>query len=233
MSEPMDVLRSWLRQTDSRAFDAMYRAVSVSTAATTRRLERARRPFLLGQTDSPRLEDLDRSAAWLIEQSRASTGTLGGIAGLGGWMSLPPEAVAFLVACLRLGQRMAVVYGFDPERRRGRMIVARALAAGFEVELADRGVVGTRVSEVVKALATRTPNPNGLGGQLAIAVTLRAVRMMSSRAGRLVPVVSSGVSVVDNRRKTDEIGRRMQAVFRQLSDLPMSSSTFIEDAQEV
>lgn len=232
MSEAGDLLRALARRADAQAFAAAYSAVGVSTEEARRRLVSAGRAFVREGEPTPPTEELDRTADWLIEQASASSATLGGIAGLGGWLSVPPETGAFLVASLRLGQRLAVVYGIDPETDAGRLALAQALAAGFEVELPERGVAGTRASEVVRALVLRAGDPQAVGGQLALAVVLRAVKMMGGQVGRLVPVVSSGVSAVDNRRRTQAIGQRMKGVLRRLAELPLPTA-LIEDAHEL
>jgi hypothetical protein len=233
MSDAADLLRSWLRQADARAVDLAYAAVGVSTEAIRRRLGASGRVFFTRDGPAPPTEALDRTADWLIEQSAASSATLGGVAGLGGLLSVPPEVGAFLVASLRLAQRLAVVYGFDPETERGRMAVAQALAEGFEVALPPRGLMGTKASDVVRALVSRSPSQERVGGQLALGVVLGATRMMGGRLARLVPVVSSGVSAVDNRRRTLVVGARMRDALRRQAELPWSPAGLIEDATEL
>jgi hypothetical protein len=233
MSEAVNLLRAVARRADEAALSRLYDAVSVSTDATRARLDRVNLVYAMPGQTAPRTEELDRTADWLIGQSTANATALGGLAGLAGWLSVPPEVAAYMVATLRLGQRLAVTYGLDPETERGRLALARALAAGFEVPMPARGVVGMRASDLARAFLQREPDTERVGGQLARAVALRTTRMMGGRLGRLVPVVSSGFSAVDNRRQTHEIGRRMKDVLRRLADMSLPSAALIEDAHEV
>jgi hypothetical protein len=233
MSEAGDLVREMVRRADVSAVAAVYDAVSVSTRSTRTRLARSGLKFVQSGQATPRPEELERTSNWLISQAKINSGALGGLAGLAGWLSIPPEVAGYLVSMLRLGQRLAVTYGLDPETERGRLALAQALAAGFEVEMPERGIMGLRATEFAKLLVTRTPDSERMGGQLALALVFRATRLMGGRLARLVPVLSSGVSALDNRRATQEIGRRMRDTLRRLAELPQHAQVLIEDAHEV
>ena len=165
MSEAVNLLRAVARRADEAALSRLYDAVSVSTDATRARLDRVNLVYAMPGQPAPRTEELDRTADWLIGQSTANATALGGLAGLAGWLSVPPEVAAYMVATLRLGQRLAVTYGLDPETERGRLALARALAAGFEVPMPARGVVGMRASDLARAFLQREPDTERVGGQ--------------------------------------------------------------------
>lgn len=235
MSASRDLLRRLGRDLDAAALQALYASVSVDAGTVRQHLGLRRLAWLeAGQERPPRREELDYTADRLIADAAGTVGALGGLAGLGGLLTLPPEAAAWMVSVLRLGQRLAVVYGFDPETERGRMALSRALAAGFEVTLPGSGVAGMRLSDVLGVLVAgaEAPDPRQVGSKLARAMVWRTVRLMTGRVGRLVPVVASGVSAVDNARRVREVGARMAAVYGQLAELP-ARLALVEDAVEV
>lgn len=218
---------------DGRLLEGLYGAISVETD-TVRALIDERR---LSRVDPsaervPSLEELQFTAERVIADMASTVGAMGGVAGLGGLLTLPPEATAWMVAVVRLAQRLAIVYGFDPETDRGRMAISQAIAAALEVELPAAGVSGMRVSELFGMAGNATPDARAAGTMLVRAMALRTARMMFGRIGRLVPLVSSGVSAVDNHRQLVELGGRMTAVYSRIVELP-ARLMMIEDAVEL
>lgn len=227
-----DLVADLLHQMDHRLLAGWYQAVSVPAARVRRHLRAAHRPFIDRDSDQlPSLEELDQTARWLIAQSSSHVSAFGGVAGLAGLVSVPPEAAATAVAGIRLGQRLAVVYGFDPETDRGRMALWRALAAGFQVDLPERGPMGTRASDLPAVLAPGWVSPRTVGSALAARILRRAVGMVVGPT-RALPVWGAGDGARGGKRRIDDIGERMRRVLRQLADAPVGRAA-VEDAEEV
>jgi len=219
-------LADLLSTTDRRLVAGWYRAVSVSPERVRGQLRRARKPFADPRMDAqPTLIEIDQTARWMIEQSRSGAATLAGIAGLGGLASVPPEVVARMVAILRLAQRIAVIYGLEPDSDRGRMVLWRALAAGMEVELDDQGPVGFRSSEILL--------PATVEGSLARRMLRVNARKVGGRILRYVPVLSAALAVRDTRRDLLAVGERIATVMRSAAELEGGPAGVVEDAQEV
>ncbi|MEZ4316506.1 MAG: hypothetical protein R3F61_03350 [Myxococcota bacterium] len=223
----------WLLELLSRADgDLMaggYHAISVDPERVRRQLRTSGRPYVEPGGHAPSLDELDSTARWVIDQARFKTTALSGFAGLAGAPSVPPEIAARGVGIVRLAQRLSVVYGFDPGTDRGRTALWRALAAGLEVDLPE-GPVEMRVSDV-PTLLSPTLHPRSVGVVLAQALVYKSVLYVAGRFGRFVPLVSSGVAAAEAHRRTDQVGERMIAVLRRLSEpgaLPVYA-----DAQEV
>lgn len=228
------MLTDMMSRVDDRLVAGWYRTMSVQTAREQRRLRTARRPFIDPKQEvKPSLSELDATAHWVIQQSRFNAAALGGFAGLGGIASVPPEIAASIVAVLRLGQRLAIVYGFDPDSDRGQMALWRALAAGYDVDLPDRGPVGIRVSDLPAIVAPRALAPRTVGGNLAAQIVRKSAWMIAGRITRLLPVMSSGSGAMRSRQTMGEIGERMRTVFRQMAEVPLASQSLLEDALEV
>lgn len=224
-------LRDLLHHADERLLAGWYRAISLSADRVRRTLRRAGHRYAGDdQPTPPSSHELEHAARWVIDQSRFGATAIGGIAGLGGIASVPPETLAQLVGAVRLGQRLAVVYGFDPDTERGRLALSRALAAGFEVELPDRGPVGLRVSDlpavILPAIAPRTVTSELLGSMVR-----KSAWSLVARVSRLLPVAGAGFGAAEARRTRAEIGGRMVHVFRQLSDSHPGGA--LEEAVEV
>ena len=228
------ILTDMMSRVDDRLVAGWYRTMSVQTDRERRRLRTARRPFVdPRRTEKPTLTDLDHTAHWIIEQSRFGAAALGGFAGLAGFASVPPEIVASIVTVLRLGQRLALVYGFDPDTDRGQMALWRALAAGYDVDLPDRGPVGIRVTDLPAIVAPRALAPRTVSGDLAAQIVRKSAWMIAGRITRLMPLMSSSTSAVRGRQNMGEIGERMRLVFRQMAEVPYSERQALEDALEI
>lgn len=234
MALPRDIVSHLVDQADKRLVGQVVSAVSVETAATRDRLRFSGRPFLDPKCEvRPTLAEVEHTALHVVRQARVRVGAFGGVASLGGLVSVPPEVLATGVAGLRLAQRLAIVYGFDPETDRGEMAVLRALAAGFEVHLPEGGAMKVRVREVPALLLGQVAlDSTNAGGALATAVARRSALLVGRRITRLVPVLFSGWSAIAARDRMDAIGRRMVVVLRQLADAPEIEG-HIEDAVEV
>jgi len=213
---------------------AMYAAVSVNPDRVRSWLRAAGRPFIERGTEVPAPEQLLETGRWVIGQSRFRLALVGGLAGLWGAASVPPEALASTIALLRLAQRLAVVFGFDPTSDRGEMAVWQALAAGFEVELPSDGPMGMRVRDlpVVLAKGSRARRP---GGALATAVLRESIWQIGSRLSRLLalPVLSSGLSAAGAHERATAVGERMLATLQRLADAPPVDPALVEEAVEV
>lgn len=222
-----DLLLDAIRRADDRLLTGALRAVSVSTERERARLRAAGRPFADPEAAEPvALEALDRTADWQIDRAASRAAALSGATGLAGALGVPPEAAATVLAAVRLGQRLAVVYGFDPHTDRGRMVLWRALAAGFEIELPEGGRVGMRASELPAVVAPRWIRPRTVGTELTGRMLRRAARMATP--GRALPTLDGA-----SRAPLRAIGERMRDVLRRLSDAPGASAPPPEDAREV
>ena len=230
-----DAMSDVLERVDQKLLGQLVAAVSVDVEALRRRLRESGRPFCDPEAPRPNLREVDLTAQHVVRQSRVRLGLFGGMASLAGALSVPPEVAATGVAALRLAQRLAVVYGFDPDTDRGEMAVFRALAAGFEVELPERGTVGMRLSDVPRLARQRMRRPDlqSAGGALTSAVVRRSATMIGRRVTRFVPVVFSAFSAVAARDRMDAIGHRMMEVLRQLAEAPELDPDDIEDAVEL
>ena len=226
-----DVIADLIHHADARMLAGWYRAVSVRSERVRHQLRSAGYTWLDHRDGRADLSELDRSAHWIIKQSRFGATTVGGIAGLGGIASVPPEVLAQFVAALRMGQRLAIVYGFDPATDRGQMALSRALAAGFEVDLPQDGPVGMRVSDLPSVVAPRVLAPRTVSGDLLGSILRKSAWVIGARITRLVPLAGAGVSASAAGDARQEIGERMQVIFRQLAEV--RSVGVIEEAVEV
>ncbi len=212
-----DWLAELVERADSDLAHGGYAAISVDPERFRRHLRAAQRPHIEPGGTAPSLPDLDRTAHWVVEQARFKTTALAGFAGLAGAASVPPEVAARSVATIRLAQRLAIVYGFDPDTDRGRTAMWRALAAGLEVDLPEHGPVGLRVSDVPEILSPGV-SPRSVGTVLAKAVLYRSIRSIAGRLGRFIPLLSSAFAAREASRRTPEVGERMIEVLRLLSE---------------
>ncbi len=223
-----DFLAQVLDRLDRKLPSSLYAAVSVPASRARAQFRAAGRPFLDPEAEAPSLADVDDTARRVIDQAVARAAGIGGMAAMGGVASVPPEAVAQAVTVLRLAQRLAVVYGFDPDTDRGQAAVWGALAAGMEVELPEQGPLEVRLRDLPGLAASA----ESASGDLTRAVAARAAWMVAGRISRFVPLVAPGLSAVAIRKNMLGTGARMQALLRRMAEYP-PAVTDVEEASEV
>jgi len=204
---------------DEDLLPALYAAVSLPTGEIRDDLDaRGVSWYDPLATRGPSLEELDQTADELIESSKRRAGVLGVVGALAGAIAVPPEVLTGLVHSLRLAQRLAVVYGFDPESERGRVLLWRALAAANGIDLPDQGSMDLKVRDLPEAMMSRTPK----GGNAAIWVTRKLVRrqtyLLTRRITRLIPGLGTGLAARRAVKGQAAQGARMKAVFRRAWD---------------
>ncbi|MFT7519117.1 MAG: hypothetical protein ACI9MC_001257 [Kiritimatiellia bacterium] len=216
---------------DEESVRSLYAAMSVPTERERARLRRAHHVFVDPLIEMPDVRSVARTADRLIEQAAFSLTALGAIAGMGGAASVPPEVVANMVGVVRLAQRLAVVYGFDPERERGAMALRRALSAGLQVDLPEGGPMGLKLSDLPRILAPEAPR------EVTVAMTRALVRksawMVVGSVARFIPFVSAGAGAARARRRTREVGGRMKRALEHIAELPLADAGTVVDAIEV
>ena len=224
-----DVLQELAERMDQRLPAGLYVAVSVPTGAYRERLRRQRRVFVDPAVAEVAMHDVDATAAWLVRQASLTSASVGGFASFAGAATVPPEAVAQAIAVLRLAQRLAIVYGFDPETSTGELAVWKALAIGLELTLPGDGPMQVRMRDIPgMLLPTRK---DSTGAELAGAVIRRTTWMLASRMIRFIPLVSPAISAVSAHRSARDVGGRMQEALRRQVELPNGAG--VEDAEEV
>lgn len=231
----MAALTEWLRELvdrmDRRLPAGLYAAISVRTDEERARLRRRHRVFVdPDAAERPDPRDVAFTAAREVRESGLLPAGVAGIASLGGAATVPPEVAAQLVALVRLAQRLAVIYGFDPETERGRIAVSHAIAVALDLAPPGDGPVDARVSDLPRLLSTRK------GGTTALALARSAARAtawaLAKRTSRFVPVIGSGLSIVGTRAWLERVGTRMSDELRRRSGLD-GPAPDVMDAVEV
>jgi len=123
--------------------------------------------------------------------------------------------LAGLVHTLRLGQRLAVIYGIDPDTERGKVLLWKAVGAAFDLQLPDQGTLDLKVRDLPTAFGKQLPQ----GEQQAAAwmtrhLVRRSLRQATRRVTRLLPGLDVGLSAWSSRKRVAAQGERMRTVFR-------------------
>lgn len=222
-----------LERADAQLVAGWYHTVSVNTERERARMRQEGMAFAdPTQGHPPSLGELMLSAQRVIERAAASAGATSGLAGIAGAPTVPPEVVGSMIAALRTGQRLCLIYGFDPHTDRGQMALCRALAGAYDVELPATGPMGMRVSDLPQ-LARPGSDPASVAAKLTRALLVRSAWLVASRVTRLVPLISAASGAVDSRRRSEVAAQRMREILERLSDVPGPGRVRIEDAEEV
>ena len=188
-----------------------------------------------GSGREPPEEELEAAADELIRRAMSRAAVRGAVGGAGGAVAIPPEIAASVVQTLRLGQRLAVLYGFVLESDRGRLMLSRALAAAYGLELPQqRAVGGVKISDLPQVARTQLPDVQRTGAWVARAIGWRVARTVGGRFSRILPGVGAGVGAWDARRTLRSQAAQMRAVYRRAWDggCRLDASTII-DAVEI
>ncbi len=219
---------------DQDLLPSLYAACSLRTSEIIKGLQAKGIVFSdWRQPTRPGLSELDQSAERVIEAAKVKAGVIGAAGGIGGAVGVAPEVLASLVHTLRMAQRLAVVYGFDPETDTGRVMLWRALASAYDVELPEQAQLDLRVRDLPQAAAKQLPK----GGAAAAMVVRRVVNTATSRiigrGIRLIPGLTIGLAASRAYSQGEKKGERMQAVFRKGWSDPPEQEEDVIDVVEV
>ncbi|MDP2309035.1 MAG: EcsC family protein [Pseudomonadota bacterium] len=231
MASPFSVLLQALgERLDEDMLPAIYTAASVPTADVRAWMRDTGIPFHDPDAGTcPSTPDLDDASARIIAHTRDRATAFGVASGFLGAVAIPPEVLASIVATLRLAQRLAVLHGFDPETDVGRLVMWRALAAAYELELPTQGPVGLKVRELPDLLRSQVPATRQASAWLARQVVLRATATIMSRITRLIPGLGAGLAGWGAHRRTHAMGGRMVEVYRRA----MTGAPFELEGEEI
>ena len=148
------------------------------------------------------IEKLDAIAERMIHDAQRLAMAQGAGFGLGGVLTLIPDASFLTIITLRLIQRLCLLYGFaeNEQERRVQMWLAAAAATGidFGKDLAEK--------QMIEKLAQR------LASRLAIRIGEESAEKW---IGRIVPLASSAIGGALNYSFVKTWGRRVQRHLRE------------------
>lgn len=148
------------------------------------------------------IEQLDAIAERLIHNAQRVALAQGAGFGLGGLITILPDASLLTIIALRLIQRLCLLYGFEEREseRRVQMWLAAAGAAGIDLgkDLAEK--------QIAERLAPR------IAGRLAIRIGEESAEKW---VGRMVPLASSAIGGALNYTFIRTWGRRVQRHLRE------------------
>ena len=196
---------------DTESLARVYVAASVST--TQAKAELRARGVAWHDPDGPRCvaEQVSVTTEALIREASTRAAVVGAASTLAGALALAPETAGMVVATLRLAQRLAVVHGFDPENDAGKMVMLRALAAGWGFEIPAQVALHLRARDLPTLVRQRlVPSAPGDVGSLARSAVSRS---LARRALRIVPGLGAGLAGWSTRRTMLDAGARMRVVY--------------------
>ena len=148
------------------------------------------------------IEQLDAIAERLIHNAQRVALAQGAGFGLGGMITILPDASLLTIIALRLIQRLCLLYGFEEREseRRIQMWLAAAGAAGIDLgkDLAEK--------QIAERLAPR------IAGRLAVRIGEESAEKW---VGRMVPLASSAIGGAMNYTFIRTWGRRVQRHLRE------------------
>lgn len=214
-SIPLEILG---QRVDQELLTSILAAASVRSDEVRRALDHAGLAWADPSTQrAPPMADLDATAQALITRAARKARNLGGASATLGAAGIPPELVAALVQSLRLCQRLALVYGYDPETELGAQVVWRAMAEAWEVPLPAEGPSAVRLRDLPDVLRKQLPSPAVAASWVAEQAGRQVVRTARRRVLGLIPGLSTLLGARDSQRRLGEQGARAQALLRRLS----------------
>ena len=190
-------------QTSARAgFLRAYQTVQIDPQKYLAEMKRAHRLPIHVWSDMFHLDEsmVHGFANQIVKSSTRTAGLEGAGLGLGGMMTIVPDAGILTAITIRMLQRLSLVYGFEyqTEAETTDLWMAAASAAGLDL---GRDFVGKHAAEmIVPRIIDR------------IAVKMGS-EVAEKWAGRLVPVLSAGFAATLNYYFVRAWGRRAQKHF--------------------
>jgi hypothetical protein len=229
------ILSNLAERLDEDLLPSVYQACSLSTEQIGRELQRdGLRRYNLDTGTLPAAEELSAAAATLISRAVRTATLRGAIGGAGGAAAIPPEIAASMVQTLRLSQRLAVLYGFDLESDRGRLILSRALEAAFGLELPAQRALGVRVSDLPQVARQQVPDIQRTTAWVARTISWQLARRVGGRLSRVLPGIGAGVGAWDAQRLIRRQGKKMCTVYERAWDGDLlSAMEDVVDAEEI
>lgn len=219
MASPWATLAGSLAERiDVELLPALYERASLPTAEIRMALQRGGLPFWdpeTGQTPDP--GELEAGARAVTKEAVRNAVAVGVVSGFAGAVAVPPEVLTQLVASLRLAQRLAVIYGFDPEKDSGKVVMWRAIAAAYDVQLPTEAKLGIRVRELPAVVSAQLPAGRAAGTWLARFVLSQSAAAAIRRAARLVPGLGAGVGGWSAQARTARMAEKMLEVLKRAS----------------
>ncbi|MFT4979226.1 MAG: hypothetical protein ACI8S6_005136 [Myxococcota bacterium] len=220
---------------DEDLLPSLYQAASLSTEQVRRELVKDGLRWHDPESGYlPDAAELDAAAEAVIQRAVRSALVRGAVGGAGGALAIPPEVAASLVQTLRLAQRLGVLFGFDPQSSRGRLMLSRALEAAFELELPDQRALGVRISDLPQVARQQLPDIQRTTAWIARTISWQVARRVGGRLSRLLPGFGAGVGAWDAQRVLRQQGERMKLVYTRAwdGDLLTTDDNVIE-AEEI
>jgi uncharacterized protein (DUF697 family) len=196
-------LLSKMMQSSARAgFLRAYQTLQVDPQKYLLEMKRAHRLPIHTWSDMFHVEEsvVHAHANRIIKSSMRTAGLEGAGLGLGGMMTIVPDAGILTAITIRMLQRLSLIYGFEyqTEDETTDLWMAAASAAGLDL---GRDFVGKHAAEmIVPRIIDR------------IAIKMGS-EVAEKWAGRLVPVVSAGFAATLNYYFVRAWGRRAQKHF--------------------
>lgn len=199
---------------DSDMLPRLYDLAGVPTAQVRSELRASGLSFVDAEAGTfPDPIEIRRTAQVVTRRSTRTAAVIGAASGVAGMASIPPELAATLVLSLRLAQRLAVVHGFDPDTDAGKLVIGRAAAAAYGVQIPEFGRVATRISDLPAVVRNQLPGPSSAAAWVGQQLVLRSGGSFVGRVLRSVPGLAATVSGIGAWRRHDRIGSRMCVVF--------------------
>ena len=213
---------------------AIYDAVALPTSEIRQQLRAEGLAYHDPQTGrEPGLESLDASAELVIRRARRVAAASGAVAGFAGAAAVPPEVIGSIVGTLRLAQRLAVIYGHEPETDRGRLLLWRGLAAAYEIEPPTQGSFDVHLRDLPRLILRQQAEVERSLASFARTLVARATVSVGRRTIRMLPGAGAGLAALAGRRRVQSQGGRMLPVFRRAFPGTLLITGPIEEAVEV
>ena len=199
---------------DEDLVSALYQKSSLRTESIVDELER--RSIVRddsSQLNRPTEEQLWDSSEHVIKSARRRASVRGAMTGAVGLLAIPPETMAAMIQILHLSQRLAVVWGHDPDTDRGRMLLVRALAQAHQVDLPDQGQLRVRVRDLRRLAGKQLPDRRHTSLLIALSLARHSLGKIGSGVTRALPGIGAVAGGIEARRNLMDSGMRMAEVY--------------------
>lgn len=231
--DPEELLKQIQEALDEGLLVHLYRLASVSPEATLRQLrDQGIEVYSLGELGRVPAPLLDAVADDIISRCRRRGALTGAGLSVGGYFTLAPEIIWYLSTLLRLGQRLAMVYGQEVQTLKGQIELWQALASALGVQVDLEGLDGELHRGLPMAIGRgtlRDPILLNVVQQVLIKLSMA----LAKRITRFVPVLNIGLGGLATYRQLSNVGEQLKETFRTRHQLRTLSLSDLELSEEI
>ena len=177
--------------------------------------------------------ELEINSLAIVKKAQRRASLRGALTGTVGFIAIPPEVLASMIQLLQLSQKLAVVWGHDPNSDRGRILLIRSFSHALGVSLPDHAPLSIRLGDIRKIATKQLPDLRHTGVLLGLSLARHSLGRLRTGLARSLPFVGALAGGIEARRSISAAATKMIEVYSRAWRGGTRIEGPVEDAMEV